>query len=112
VLIVEDQYLIADEMCALVERLGGTVVGPVAQVSAALAILAAGRPDLALLDVNLDGETVYTVADALQAAGTPFIFTTGYDAGTLDPRFGDTPHLEKPIGMPALTGTLRSLGLV
>jgi CheY-like chemotaxis protein len=111
VLIVEDQYLIADDMRALVERLGGTVLGPVSQVSAAMAALAAESPSLALLDVNLDGEEVYEVAEALRASGIPFVFTTGYDPWTIDSRFSEAPHLEKPIGLPALTGTLRALGM-
>jgi CheY-like chemotaxis protein len=111
VLIVEDQYLIADEMCALVERLGGTVVGPAPRVSAALAALASRRPDLALLDVNLDGEHIYPVAEALREAGIPFVFMTGYDPWAIDSRFSDAPHLEKPIALPALQGMLRSIGL-
>ena len=111
VLIVEDQYLIADEMCALVERLGGTVIGPAARVSAALAVLASHRPDLALLDVNLDGERIYPVAEALREAGIPFVFMTGYDPWTIDSHFRDVPHLEKPVGLPALQGMLRSMGL-
>ncbi|MFD1112123.1 hypothetical protein ACFQ20_22660 [Pseudoroseomonas ludipueritiae] len=42
-------------MCALVERLGGTVIGPMSKVSAALGALETAKPDLALLDVNLRG---------------------------------------------------------
>ncbi|MBC9178407.1 response regulator [Pseudoroseomonas ludipueritiae] len=55
VLVVEDHFLIAEEMCALVERLGGTVIGPMSKVSAALGALETAKPDLALLDVNLRG---------------------------------------------------------
>ena len=109
VMVVEDQYLIAEDMCLLVEALGGTVIGPVSRVAAALATLDARRPDLALLDVNLEGERVYAVATALRDSGIPFIFTTGYDASVIDPRFSDTPHLEKPIAEAALTGVLRRI---
>ena len=35
---------------------------------------------MALLDVNLSGETVFPVAEALKARGVPFAFATGYDA--------------------------------
>ncbi|TPG60459.1 response regulator [Roseomonas nepalensis] len=111
VLVVEDQYLLADDMRLLIERLGGEVLGPFSTVPGALAALGRERPDLALLDVNLDGEEVYTVAEALQAAGIPFVFTTGYDPGSLDPRFGAAPHLEKPIATPALLAALGKLGL-
>lgn len=111
VLIVEDQYLIADELRTLVERLGGQVLGPVGQVAAAIRLLAEEKPDLALLDVNLDGEEVYTVAEALSTAGVPFVFATGYDSWIIDSRFSDTPLLEKPIALPALVAALGELKL-
>jgi two-component SAPR family response regulator len=111
VLIVEDHYLIADELRTLVERLGGRVLGPVGQVAAAIELLAEEKPDLALLDVNLDGEEVYKVAEALSAAGVPFVFATGYDAWIIEPRFSETPHLEKPVAMPALVRALQELKL-
>ena len=111
VMVVEDQYLIAEDMCLLVERLGGTVIGPRSRVASALAVLETRRPHLALLDVNLEGERVYAVATALRDSGIPFVFTTGYDASVIDPRFRDTPHLEKPIAEMALTGVLRRWGM-
>ena len=111
VLVVEDQYLIADEMRTMVERLGGRVVGPVSRVRAAIDALAAEKPHLALLDVNLDGEEVYAVAEALREAGVPFVFTTGYDPWTIDPRFSRAPHLEKPIGINALMAALGALNI-
>ena len=109
VLVVEDHFLIAEEMCALVQRLGGTVVGPMSKVSAALGALEASRPDLALLDVNLGGEEVYAVADVLRLAGTPFLFTTGYDSGSIDPRFRDVPQVEKPVSLVTLLTAIERL---
>jgi two-component SAPR family response regulator len=109
VLIVEDQYLIADDLCALVERLGGHVLGPISRVGSAMAALQAETPDLALLDVNLEEELVYPLAAALQEAGVPFLFTTGYDATVIDPRFGQVPHLSKPIGQGQLVEVVRRL---
>jgi two-component SAPR family response regulator len=107
VLVVEDQYLIADDLCSLVERLGGHVLGPISRVGTAMAALQAETPDLALLDVNLEGELVYPLAAALQEAGIPFLFTTGYDATVIDPRFGEAPHLSKPIGQGQLVEAIR-----
>ncbi|MCG7363270.1 response regulator [Roseomonas sp. ACRSG] len=109
VLVVEDHFLIAEEMCALVERLGGTVIGPISKVSAALGALETAKPDLALLDVNLGGEQVYAVADVLRVAGTPFLFTTGYDSGSIDPRFRDVPQVEKPVSLFTLLTALDRL---
>jgi len=109
VLVVEDQYLIADEMRRMIERLGGRVLGPVPRVHAALDILKTEQVDLALLDVNLDGEEVYAVAESLRASGVPFVFITGYDPWTIDPRFSGAPHLEKPVGIPALLEALNAV---
>ena len=111
VLVVEDNYLIADELRTLVERLGGRVLGPAGQVAGAIRLLAEEKPDLALLDVNLDGEAAYAVAEALGTAGVPFVFATGYDSWIIDPRFSDTPRLEKPIALPALVTALGELKL-
>jgi CheY-like chemotaxis protein len=109
VLIVEDQYLIAEDLCELVGRLGGRVLGPASRVASALAALRSEPPDLALLDVNLEDELVYPVAVALRDAGIPFLFTTGYDAIVIDPRFGEVPHMAKPISKGLLAETIRRL---
>jgi hypothetical protein len=50
-----------------------------------------------VLDVNLDGEMVYPVADAVLARGVPFVFVTGYSAEGIDRRFAQVPVLQKPI---------------
>ena len=79
VLVVEDQFLIADDMRRAVVRLGGEVMGPVGQVAAAAALArTSGRPDLALLDINLHGESVYDFADEMRAQEVPVILATGY----------------------------------
>jgi hypothetical protein len=53
--------------------------------------------DAAILDVNLGGELIYPVADALAARGVPFVFVTGYGAESIDGRFAHVPILQKPI---------------
>ena len=85
VLIVEDRYLIACEMADEVGRLGGEVVGPSRSVAAALELLADERADLALLDVNLEGELVFPLAEKLNADGVPFIFLTGFGSSLAAP---------------------------
>jgi CheY-like chemotaxis protein len=110
VLVVEDEFLLAEELCRLVEALGGRVVGPAASAEAALRLLDGGQPDLALLDVNLGGQRVYPVAEALRSEEVPFAFTTGYDRVMIDPRFRDQPHLEKPFSASALRSLVERLG--
>jgi len=111
VLVVEDEFLIAEEMRSLVQQLGGTVIGPAGSIDAALDLLRVITPDIALLDINLHGNRVYLVAEALGAARVPFIFATGYDARLVDARFQDAPHLAKPFSLSGLRAALRHIPL-
>jgi DNA-binding response OmpR family regulator len=96
ILIVEDRYLIADEIARQVAGLSAEVVGPVATVSEAEKLARSEILDAALLDVDLDGEAVFPVADALNARGVPMIFLTGYDGWVLPAQWRGRPHLRKP----------------
>jgi DNA-binding NtrC family response regulator len=98
VLVVEDEYLLASDLAAALERESAEVIGPVPSVAQAMALIAA-RPDieLALLDVNLGGELVYPVADALAERGVPFLLLTGYEANAIPSRYESVPRLEKPV---------------
>ncbi|QOT73039.1 response regulator [Sphingobium fuliginis] len=78
VLIVEDEYLIAMDLQLLLERHGWRVIGPVATVADALALLKIDLPTVALLDVNLGRELVTPVAVALKASRIPFAVATAY----------------------------------
>ena len=60
--------------------------------------------DAAVLDINLDGEMVYSVADLLAARGIPFVFVTGYGAESIDGRFAHVPVLQKPVERQMLEG--------
>jgi CheY-like chemotaxis protein len=98
ILLVEDEYFIVDEMRRALEAMGATIIGPAPSVAQALDVVAsAPRIDAAVLDVNLQGEMVYPVADALFQRGVPFIFATGYDDGVIDARFADITRCEKPV---------------
>ncbi len=100
ILVVEDDYFAMRDLCAGLERLDVTVVGPVPSVADALALVAAEpRIDVAVLDVNLRGEQVYPVADALAVRGVPYVFSTGYADDVIDPRYRHAPHCEKPVEM-------------
>jgi len=96
-LLVEDEALTGMMMSDMLTDLGFEVIGPYARLADAMA--AAGREDFqaAVLDVNLDGEMVYPVAEAVLARGVPFVFVTGYGAEGIDRRFAQIPVLQKPI---------------
>jgi CheY-like chemotaxis protein len=110
VLVVEDEGLVALMLEDLLEDLGCEVAGSLPTVGAAMDwIEDGGSADLALLDVNLAGEPVFPVAEALKARGVPFAFATGYGEDH-DPRFKDAPLLGKPIRQERLEALLKSYG--
>lgn len=104
VLIVEDEYLLADELELELADAGAIVLGPVGTIEDALALIGA-EPDMdgAILDANLRGEMVFPAADLLLERGTPFVFTTGYDASVFPSRFAHIVRCEKPINMKRVT---------
>ena len=98
ILVVEDEYLLAEELTQELADLGAFVLGPVASVDTAVALLEReAAPDGAILDVNLGGEPVFPLADHLIARGIPLIFTTGYDPATLPARYLHVPTCSKPF---------------
>ncbi len=110
VLIVEDEVMVSMILEDFVDDAGHAVAGTAATLDAALAMVADGRDiHCALLDVNLRGQQSYPVADALDARGIPYAFTSGYGSGGIDARFKDRPVLSKPIDMSQLTAFLAGL---
>jgi CheY-like chemotaxis protein len=98
ILVVEDDFVVADDFCQSLEQDGAEVVGPVPNVTLALALLSGSPPlDAAILDINLGGQMVYPVADALRRLGIPFVFVTGYDEEEVPEVYADVPYCEKPL---------------
>lgn len=107
VLVVEDEYYIADDLAMALHELGAEVLGPVpTQAGALSAIAGSDRIDAAVLDVNLRGETALPVIDALSRSGVPFVFATGYDAQVLPERYRHIPRWEKPYDAARLAESL------
>jgi len=98
VLVVEDEQLIGLMLADVLEEFGCAVLGPVATVAEAIALVEREDVTAALLDLSLRGETVYPVADRLVARSIPFVFITGYTRGALVPRHAAAPVLTKPFG--------------
>lgn len=111
VLVVEDEYYLADDLTQALERLGATVIGPVATKSAAMQRLEDGTQiDLAILDINLNGQTVYSVADELARREIPFVFATGYDPAAIPDAYRERPRWQKPFDSDALARVLATMG--
>ena len=109
-LVVEDDYMVAMDVVAALEGYGATIIGPAATVNDALELIATEQIDAASLDINLGGERVYPVADALAACGVPFVFASGYDPKVIPEAYADIPRCDKPVNsqllMKALVGCL------
>jgi PAS domain S-box-containing protein len=97
VMIVEDEALVAMLLTESLTTLGCSVVGPFSRCSDAIAAVEANGIDAAILDVNLDGEMVYPLADLLIERGVPFIFVTGYGSESIDHRFTHIHVIQKPV---------------
>lgn len=109
VLLVEDEYFIADELRQMFEASGAQVLGPVQTVEKAMELIAnTSQIDGAVLDVNLRNVMVYPVADALHARGVPFVFATGYEKNTIPARFAEMQHHEKPVDAAKVAAALFS----
>lgn len=104
ILIVEDEWILADALAADLIDIGYSVVGPVASVRKALEVLEQEGIDGAILDVSLGvGQNSFPIAAVLVRRGIPFLFTTGYQATDLLPDFAGKIVLAKPV----LLGTLK-----
>lgn len=110
VLVVEDEFLVALGLEDNLRSLGYSVVGPVSSLSAAVDAAARERVDVAILDVNLNGEPVYPAAAVLADRGIPFIFCSGYTGSVRVPReFADAPRVAKPYTSRAIANALAEL---
>lgn len=109
VLVVEDEALVAMLVEDALLDAGATVLGPVATVAEALALLERETPHVAVLDLNLAGETSTPVADALALRGIPFVVATGYGADGLPAGHATVPVLAKPYDPDDLTLALSKL---
>ena len=98
ILVVEDEYMMADDLRRDLEMQGAEVVGPVPSVADALNLLVVETGlDGAILDVNLFGEKVFPVVDILRKRGVPVVFTTGYEQWALPEAYADVPRCDKPV---------------
>ncbi|HEY0112922.1 MAG TPA: response regulator [Allosphingosinicella sp.] len=102
ILIVEDEPLIAMMLEDFLDSLGHQVAGTCDTVGAALDRVKEGGFDIAIIDVNLNGERVWPVADELKSRGIPYVLATG---GHIEPppeAHAEVPVLSKPFTLDAI----------
>jgi DNA-binding response OmpR family regulator len=108
ILLVEDEPLIAFSLEDLVQELGFAVVGPAYRLSEGFALLEEEQIDAAILDVNLNEERSYPLADLLAEQGVPFLFATGYAEGGVE-WSGSARVIAKPYTRDQVSRALRDL---
>jgi DNA-binding response OmpR family regulator len=108
VLIVEDEMLIAMMLQDMVADAGLEVEGVANSLLAGIDLATRADFDLAILDINLNGEEVYPVAEILQKRGIPFIFSTGYGTGGVRSGFDGAPQVVKPFEQTLLVAALKA----
>ncbi len=98
VLIVEDNFLVAEAVRELFEECGCVVIGPASRLADGLRLARDTALHGAILDINLAGEFCFPLAVLLRARGVPFLFLSGYGEATLiPPEFRDVLQLSKPF---------------
>lgn len=106
VLVVEDEGAVALMIEDMLESLGCEIADSVARLAEACKTAAEVEADLAVLDVNLDGQLVFPAAAILRERRIPIVFSTGYGASGLPDEFSGTPVLGKPFSMAQLRQTI------
>ena len=110
VMLLEDEYLIALDAERNLEELGVKNIRVVNTLPAAAAIADAGDVDVAVLDLNINGEMSYEVAEMFRKKRIPIVFASGYELrNKIEPDLEDTAvHLRKPYTSESLKDALEA----
>jgi CheY-like chemotaxis protein len=112
ILVVEDEWVIAADVALALEEAGATIVGPYSSVVDSLEHLGdLDAIDGAVIDVGLNGETSFPLADAFRTTAMPFVFLTGVDRHKLPERFASVPHMLKPFDRDRIAAMLLEAGV-
>jgi CheY-like chemotaxis protein len=106
VLVVEDELMIRMLLQDMLDDLGHTLAGEAGQLDEALTLAKQADFDIAILDVNLNGQPISPVVEVLVARGLPFVFATGYGQRGVPEQYRRIPTLQKPFQADALAVAL------
>jgi CheY-like chemotaxis protein len=109
VLVVEDEMMVLMLIEDMLADLGCESVTAAATVDEAVALIDTHVFDVAMLDMNLDGNKSHDVADALATRGVPFVFSTGYSNLEMKDAYRDRPVLKKPFPYEAVVEIMTRL---
>jgi CheY-like chemotaxis protein len=111
VLLIEDEALIAMSIEDTLAELGHEVVAVATRLDRAMELAQQAQLELAIVDINLNGEKTYPVAEILAARDIPFIFATGYGAPVLEEKWRHLPALQKPFQAQDLVEAIAAIRL-
>jgi CheY-like chemotaxis protein len=108
VLVIEDESMVTMLIHDTLADIGCEVVGSASRFDDALAKAKSLPFDMAILDVNLNGRQTFPIAEALSERGVPFVWATGYGAGSLPESLQKVPVLPKPFQLSDLEQALKA----
>ncbi|SFV37287.1 CheY chemotaxis protein or a CheY-like REC (receiver) domain [Devosia crocina] len=109
ILVVEDDYYLAHDLCDDLRRHHATVLGPAPTPFYASSLMTHRKIDGAVLDIMLHRDTVYDLADKLLQQGTPVVFASALGNTEIPGRFRDLPHLQKPFSVKDVLGAVEQM---
>lgn len=111
ILVVEDEYFLADDVASALSSIGAKVIGPMNDLDKAMQAVSENAPAGAVLDVNVRGRAIYPLAKELQLRGIPFVFMSGYGKDAIPAEYRHVAHCEKPFDVNVLASELADLVL-
>jgi CheY-like chemotaxis protein len=108
IFIVEDELMIRMLLEDMLEDLGYEIADTAGRVDEAIVMARQGKFDAAILDVNLNGQSINPVAAVLVERGVPFVFATGYGKQGIPESYRNRPTLQKPFQQDSLGRALAS----
>lgn len=110
VLVIEDEYFLADDIMRALTELGARVVGPYGNLGEAIKLVDRDVAiDAAVMDINLHDEMAFPLARLLRSRKVPLLFTTGYDKSSIETEFHDVKIWGKPLDLKAMIRELTSM---
>ncbi len=110
ILVVEDEYFLANDLARVLTSEGADVVGPTATACEAFQLI--DKPiDAAILDIKLADGQAFAIAEELARLRVPFAFATGYGPDTIPHRFQDVVRIDKPFDTRAVGSVIARIAV-
>lgn len=111
ILIIEDEFLVADYLENIVREMGHDDVLVAHDLSTGMTLLNAAAPDFAILDVNVGDALVFPLAAELLQRKIPFVFSTAKSQEWLPDEWRNYPIVPKPLETGKLAAAMAALGV-